>query len=96
MQQMLTKTGGEEAQQGVCKHPLPADLNPKTRALAAACFHRVTKANQSVWNFSMLPRGRARNHAHGDGKGRKEERTGRGNNRSRTGGRRETGTREFQ
>ena len=28
---------------------------PKIRALAAACFHRVAKVNQSAWNFSMLP-----------------------------------------
>ena len=29
---------------------------PKIRALAAAWFHRVSKVNQSAWNFSMLPR----------------------------------------
>ena len=28
---------------------------PKIRALAAAWFHRVSKVNQSAWNFSMLP-----------------------------------------
>ena len=32
---------------------------PKTRALAAACFHQVPKVNRSAWNFSMLPRDRA-------------------------------------
>ena len=58
---------------------------PKTRALAAACFHQVTKVNQSALNFSMHPRKRAKNHEHGRDKGREEgEGPGRGRNDSRT------------
>ena len=60
---------------------------PKIRALAAACFHRVPRVNQSALNFSMLPRGGARNHGHGEGKERKGEGPGRRSNVSRTGSR---------
>ena len=49
---------------------------PKIRALAAAWFHRVSKVNQSAWNFSMLPQwGITMNVERGrEGRGRARER----------------------
>ena len=56
---------------------------PKIRALAAAWFHRVTKVNQSAWNFSMLPRwGRTMDmEKHRGGGGRARERKERQRNK---------------
>ena len=62
--QTLTKTGGGGSPAGCVEASGAGGFEPweepKTRALAATCFHRVTKVNQFALNFSMLPRGGAR------------------------------------